>query len=90
MFRPFRGESEASTNLGVWCSPFKVTPSIEALEAQLVARRARLTKLEEEAANEARAAQDEQADDLEADDLEAQGQALLKRAAEIKAKKKKK
>ena len=67
----------------------EVKTSIEALEAQLATRRALLTKLEEEAANEAQAAQDEAADEQEADDLEAQGQALLKRAAEIKAKKKK-
>ncbi len=68
----------------------EVKTSIEALEAQLAERHALLTKLEEEAAAEAKAAQEEAADDLEADDLEAQGQALLKRAAELKAKKKKK
>jgi hypothetical protein len=67
----------------------EVKTSIEALEAELATRRADLAKLEEEAAIEARAAQEEAADELEADDLEAQGQALLKRAAEIKAKKKK-
>ena len=67
----------------------EVKTSIEELQAQLVARSAQLAKLEEDAANEARAAQDEAAEDQTVEDLEAQGQALLKKAAALKASRKK-
>jgi hypothetical protein len=66
-----------------------VKTSIEELEAQLVARNAQLEKLEEDAANEAKAAQDQAAEDQTVEDLEAQGQALLKKAAALKASRKK-
>ncbi|MFS8070426.1 MAG: hypothetical protein ACMG6S_29025 [Byssovorax sp.] len=67
----------------------EVKTSIEELQAQLVARNAQLAKLEEEAANEAKAAQDEAAEEQTVEDLEAQGQALLKKAAALKASRKK-
>jgi hypothetical protein len=66
-----------------------VKTSIEALQAQLVERNAQLKKLEEDAANEAKAAQDQEAEDQTVEDLEAQGQALLKKAAALTASRKK-
>jgi hypothetical protein len=67
----------------------EVKTSIEELQAQLVERNAQLEKLEEDAANEAKAAQDQAAEDQTVEDLEAQGQALLKKAAALKASRKK-
>lgn len=66
----------------------EVKTSIEELQAQLVERNAQLVKLEEEAANEAKAAQDQAAEDQTVDDLEAQAQALLDKAASLRAKRK--
>ncbi len=67
----------------------EVKTSIEELQAQLVERNAQLKKLEEDAANEAKAALEQAAEDQTVEDLEAQGQALLKKAAALKASRKK-
>jgi hypothetical protein len=67
----------------------EVKTSIEELEAQLVERNAQLKKLEDDAANEAKAALEQAAEDQTVEDLEAQGQALLKKAAALKASRKK-
>lgn len=67
----------------------EVKTAIEELEAQLKERQAQLKKLEEDAALEAQAAAERKALESTADDLEAQGQALLEKAAALKAKLKK-
>ena len=67
----------------------EVKTSIEELTAELAERSALLKKLEEEAAIEAQEAKDRQAHELAVEELEAQAQELLKKAADLKAKRKK-
>lgn len=67
----------------------EVRTSVEELTVQLAERTAFLKKLEDEAAVEAQAAEDQKLQERAAEELEMQAQELLKRAAALKSKLKK-
>jgi hypothetical protein len=67
----------------------EVKTAIEALEAELAARRVQLKELEDEAIAAANAEKEREQEDQDADVMEAQANELLKKVAAIKAKRKK-